>query len=167
MRIRHDFVTNSSSASFIIPKNKLNDIQSILLINHLSVFAATIKPKWMKTYTPDKNDEWYICETKKLFKGHTSMDNFDMKHFLREIGVNDVYVKDHDYSGLDSDWRSARKLLEELKVKYTLKGFPNNPCNECLVGMTCKKNFYDRTACKPYLAFLKRLIREGKRENKK
>jgi len=169
MKIKVDFVTNSSSASFTIPKNNLNILQKILLINHIDVFHATIKEKFLKkyNYTPDLYDEWIIVEKNKIFYGSTYMDNFDMNLFLKEIGVNLDYVKNSDYAVINNDFSRNRASFKKLKQKYSLDKLENNPCKKCLVGATCTKSFSEKTVCRKYIYFIKQMVREARLESKK
>jgi hypothetical protein len=95
MKIKTDFVTNSSSASFTIHKSKLNELQIILILNHMKadyIFNGNQYQEYV-----DDHDEWTITETDDIIEGRTTMDNFDMFEFLIKIGVNE---EDIDY------WRS-------------------------------------------------------------
>jgi hypothetical protein len=81
-------VSNSSSASFIIPKQVLSEEQLDKLLSY-------------NVYTNDKYlDSWnisliesYTSQTKYI-KGYTIMDNGDMAEFLEDIGVDSIYVVD-------------------------------------------------------------------------
>lgn len=88
MKIKIDFVTNSSSASFIILKKKLTKLQIVLIKNHIE---ATNMLKESYYDCP-----WSISEDKDWIEGDTSMDNFDMEWFLETIGVDADDIKwDH------------------------------------------------------------------------
>jgi hypothetical protein len=174
MKIRHDFVTNSSSASFVIPKKIMSHFQIIALVNHYKVFYGTLRNKeWrhFHSYIPTPSDEWYISETKQTFRGETTMDNFDMKFFLKEMGINmkKITYTDHDYAVFSDslDYKDRKKKFQKLKEKYDISKVEGNPCSQCLVGPACEKEFHNKSACKKYLSFLKRIVKEGKRENKK
>ena len=41
-----------------------------------------------------KHDAWSISEDEDTIEGYTSMDNFDMRHFLQRIGVNKAVFRD-------------------------------------------------------------------------
>jgi hypothetical protein len=98
MKIKDDFITNSSSANFIILKKFLTQEQIIAIYNHLELGKVLAKKyKHSDAYTPDKNDEWLIYETKKELRGETSMDNFDMKWFLREIYIDEKIIRFKDH----------------------------------------------------------------------
>ena len=86
MKIRIGFVSNSSSSSFVIKLEDLTGKQVSLIRNH--IFLA-------------KDDPWTITETKETISGFTSMDNFDMRNYLSEIGIKD---KDIDW-GDSYEWR--------------------------------------------------------------
>lgn len=169
MRIKVDFVTNSSSASFTIPKRNINIIQKVLLFHHLNVFYAYMAAKFKKKhgYIPSSGDEWIIIERSTTIYGATTMDNFDMALFFKEIGLPDC-VKSHDYSVYDYDFPNNRKLFKKLKEKYSLDKLENNnPCKKCLVGVTCTKDISKKTACKKYIYFIKRMVKEAKKHEKK
>lgn len=82
MKIRHDFVTNSSSSSFVISKIHL-DYDQILAINkHISLGEK------LGMYNCYSNNEWDIDENDEYIGGYTDQDNFSMYDFLDKIGVN-------------------------------------------------------------------------------
>jgi hypothetical protein len=113
MKVRKDFVTNSSSSSFVISKRHLDDDQILAIEEHISL------GKRMGMYNCDIYDEWDIDSNDEYIGGYTSQDNFSMYDFLDMIGVNSGVVH-WGYSVWDDDipkddikehWR---KLLHEI-----------------------------------------------------
>ena len=89
MKIKLDFITNSSNASFMISKSSLTKIQIGLIHNHIEIGMLIAKNKKISIYT----DPWIITEDHEVVEGYTSMDNFDMAWFLEEIGVPSDCIK--------------------------------------------------------------------------
>lgn len=81
MKIKTDFVTNSSSASFVIEKKNLTKIQ-IYNIHHHSDLAQYYDP-FIEVLDP-----WNIKETESTIEGDTMMDNFNILQFLLGIGID-------------------------------------------------------------------------------
>lgn len=71
MKTRSDYVTNSSSSSFVISRSALSSRQVDKILRH--------------TDNIDPMDYWDIEITEHKVKGSTSMDNFDMESYLHEI----------------------------------------------------------------------------------
>lgn len=86
MKVRHGFVSNSSSSSFIIEKQHLTDSQIDKIKRH-----SELANEYHEQYG---EYAWNIQETEFLIKGDTSMAmaNFDMYSFLIKIGVNDKNI---------------------------------------------------------------------------
>lgn len=105
MKSRTDFVTNSSSSSFIIRKNCLTGKQIQAIENH----AVLGK----KLGLNNSNYPWDIVETSDTLHGTTYMDNFSMSEFLELIGVRDCDI------GWDGDFPAERSGVnwEELLVE--------------------------------------------------
>jgi hypothetical protein len=115
MKTRMGFVSNSSSASFVIGKSKLTPEQIEKIKNYKEVAYelgdyANIKPKeWEKDsrFGPCGkfgwiDGWWQIDEKKDYIKGYTNMDNFDFHAFLLAIGVKE---EDIDWDGHDGGWK--------------------------------------------------------------
>jgi hypothetical protein len=81
MKTRQGFVSNSSSASFVVSRSALTELQIALIKNHA---------KAAKILFPTKHhdfDAWEITDNGSEIYGSTIMDNGDMGQFLARIGV--------------------------------------------------------------------------------
>jgi hypothetical protein len=89
MKNRYTFVTNSSSASFIIKKIYLSPIQIQQILN-----AEETVNLWYPgeiDYSEDANG-WNVEENEDSVEGWTYMDNFDFHEFLNKIGIPDKHI---------------------------------------------------------------------------
>lgn len=103
MKVRKDFVTNSSSSSFIISKRHLDQDQIEAIRRHDELGG--------KLGIRYSEDSWNIVENKGYIGGYTDMDNFDMEEFLERIDVDTRRVdwSDSYYFELpdeDNNWRN-------------------------------------------------------------
>lgn len=87
MKTRQGFVSNSSTSSFVIPKNELNPLQLALIINHAKICGMLGDSIGDLGYCFHEYDGWNIEVTDDEVIGNTMMDNFDMYNFMESIGV--------------------------------------------------------------------------------
>lgn len=121
MKIRNDFVTNSSSSSFIISKKHLDEDQIEAIREHAELGKALgMWKNW--------SFEWDINENEDFISGYTSMDNFSMYNFFEEIGIPDRFIKwseyafdiyDYDYKLDEEKKQNWRKILHNLQGEFT------------------------------------------------
>ena len=104
MKVRRDFVTNSSSSSFLIAKKHLDNDQ-IKAIRRHSALGERLGIGWYK-------DAWNIKENNDYITGSTWMDNFDMEEFLEKIDVDmdKVNWSDLSFDLLNEDEEESTKI---------------------------------------------------------
>ena len=73
MKIRHGFVSNSSSSSFVLDKDGMSEAQ-------LKEFRMVVT----KAESEDGSGDTYIFESERHFHGNLSMHNEGIPEFLRK-----------------------------------------------------------------------------------
>jgi hypothetical protein len=125
MKLRLYFISNSSSSSYIIKKEGLNEEQIEMIKNHLDVCNKLMYSESERVYSDDdpygeenwdendtdlfgtkiRNlmygiepyDSWDVEEKENTIEVYTIMDNFDMGWFLSNVvEVDDEYIS-HRY----------------------------------------------------------------------
>lgn len=89
MKTRTGFVSNSSSSSFVIPKDKLTYEQIDKIYNHIK--ESEKHSEYYDFSSLSEYDAWNISESEFYVNGYCIMDNFDMYEFL------------HNYLKIDKD----------------------------------------------------------------
>lgn len=93
MKTRLGFVSNSSSSSFVVPREYVTSTQLDLILNHIKASKAICHLKKCSCGNPDMDFEWTIFADNDEVRGHVDMDNFSMEDFLELIGVPSEHIK--------------------------------------------------------------------------
>lgn len=110
MKIRTDFVTNSSSSSFIIAKKNLDEDQIRAIKDHKYLGEELGIPYSL-------SDSWNIEENKEYICGSTIIDNFDMCSFLHKIDIPAENIK-WVYFDADLDWFMSHNFKSYFENAY-------------------------------------------------
>jgi len=89
MKIRIGFVSNSSSASFVIDKRTISQDQLNKILNHKDSDLEYAD-----------SDAWELEDGLNYLRGSTIIDNFDMRNFLKSIGIKKV----HEWQADNNEW---------------------------------------------------------------
>ena len=109
MKYRKDFVTNSSSSSFVIAKKYLDEDQLKAIRKHDELGEMLGIPY-------SSTDKWRIDENDLLITGYTDMDNFDFAEFFQAIEVDSNHIHWSDvpfYSSLFQEELPEESVSEE------------------------------------------------------
>ena len=87
MKYRLTFVTNSSSASYVVLKKGVSEAQIVLLLDPTPL--KNKKPTWFKYDGPGS---WSVNDHKDSVHFWTSMDNFDYTEVFDFLGIPDENI---------------------------------------------------------------------------
>lgn len=116
MKVKSDFVTNSSSSSFVIRLRDLHGAQLHAILENDQSDQAHGDPYWLKEVRYG-----YLL-------GYTSMDNYDYEEFFKKIGVNSENV--HWGDGYEGGAMSNLRQIMENDKKLN-KGAELVKCPKC------------------------------------
>ena len=81
MKIRNGFVSNSSSASFVLKTNKLSSNQLC------RIFELIKEDEYDGTILKLDSDRWSITKSENEISGHTWMDNDELSELFSELNI--------------------------------------------------------------------------------
>ena len=88
MKVRNGFVSNSSSASFILQVSKMSDLQIYAMFN-LDAMTRALNIDF-------RDDGWTIKDAGEFIHGDTIMDNGAMTKFFKAIGLSEAAIVNYD-----------------------------------------------------------------------
>jgi hypothetical protein len=102
MKVRVSFVSNSSSASFVIFKSRISPKQERAL-QDFETSARQFLDDLGESATYRSYSGWEIKETPEAFEGNTVMDNLDIEEFLYHLGINNAKISEGFWDLGDDD----------------------------------------------------------------
>lgn len=123
MKVRNGFVSNSSSSSFIILRSSMNDKQKEMLFDHIHIGEEIDKELKSQGGNPryEYYEEWYMEEDDFSVWCHTTMDNFDLVHFLlMEVGLEEddiIFIGDDLWNEKIFDTKEYYDLKMKIRNK--------------------------------------------------